>query len=138
MVRQIRVNRTGSLGGDSSYRQYLGYLCFPRAVQRLSELLGWMGAFGLSGYTGNHIAIDPDLGVTMCSGNRCHNRVSTIEPAETPGAGAGPRARGRLRGLTAGRSDQLSIPVSKGWLLHQPVYRELRRRGWLRAGQGED
>lgn len=143
-LREIGVNRTGRLGQDGSYRQYLGYLCFSKsAVQRLSELPSWMGerAFGLSGYTGNHIAIDPDLGVfDIFLGNRCHNRVSVIDPPEDAlpyglspeGAGLVPWPDGRQV------KSSYQYQYQKDRLLHQPVYRELKRRGWLRADQQEE
>lgn len=82
---KIGVNRVGFLNDDGEYRQYLGLLCFSKsAVQYLSEVPEWMtknAAFGLSGYTGNHIAIDPVKGVfDVFLGNKCHNRVTTIVP----------------------------------------------------------
>ena len=61
-------------------------LCFSKSpVARLSEVPSFMGlrAFALAGYTGNHLAIDPDLGVfDLFLGNRCHNRVSLVQPEE--------------------------------------------------------
>ncbi len=86
LLREIGVNRTGHISTDGSYRQFLGYLCFVKSpVQRFSEVPRWMGdrAFGLSGFTGNHIAIDPEAGIfDLFLGNRCHNRVSVIQPPE--------------------------------------------------------
>lgn len=44
-----------------------------------------MGArsIGLSGFTGNHLSIDPDAErFVLFLGNRCHGRVSHIVPPE--------------------------------------------------------
>lgn len=72
---------SASLGG---YTQSLGYLCFAKhPVQRFSEVPAFMSAhtLALSGFTGNHIAIDPVNGwFTILLGNRCHNRVTTVIP----------------------------------------------------------
>lgn len=72
----------GSLGG---YTQSLGYLCFAKhPVQRYSEVPAFMSShtLALSGFTGNHIAIDPVNGwFTILLGNRCHNRVTTVIPS---------------------------------------------------------
>lgn len=87
-LMQMGVNRTG-YNDQRGYRQYLGCLCFAKSpVQRLSELPSWMGthAIGMSGYTGNHFALDPDQGVfDVFLGNRCHNRVSRILPERQAG-----------------------------------------------------
>ncbi|MFQ9446882.1 MAG: serine hydrolase [Christensenellales bacterium] len=86
---EIGVNRTGFSHGDGTYRQYLGYLCFAKhPLQRLSEVPHWMGArsIGLSGFTGNHLSIDPDAErFVLFLGNRCHGRVSHIVPPEVDG-----------------------------------------------------
>ena len=85
MLREMGINRTGCDYGDGTYRQYLGYLCFAKhPYQHLSEVPLWMGthAIGLSGFTGNHLSIDPDAGrFVLFLGNRCHGRVSNIVPS---------------------------------------------------------
>lgn len=136
LLRQIGLNRTGR-AGDGAYRQYMGLICFSKSsVARLSEVPPWMGerAFALSGYTGNHIAIDPELGVfDLFLGNRCHNRLSVVTPAE--GAAA--------LGLHSDGSGEVTWPdgrrvkssfqyvYQKDALLHQPVYGCLQASGWL-------
>ena len=138
-LRLIGLNRTGYLRPNGDYRQFMGLLCFSKSpVQRLSELPSWMGrsAFGLSGYTGNHIAIDPDLGVfDLMLGNRCHNRLSRVSP----------EADERLFGLSADGSglarleDGRKVYAScryvylKDALFHRPVYVRLCEKGKLKC-----
>lgn len=135
MLLEIGKNRTGRTGGP--YRQYLGYLCFSKsAVQHLSEVPSWMGerAFGQAGYTGNHLAIDPELGVfDLLLGNRCHMRVSAIEPENLAedlglsrdGVGSVP--------WPDGRSVRSSVRYvyQKDNLIHMPVLRRLKELGWV-------
>ncbi len=137
LLSLIGLNRTGYSKVSGAYRQYMGLLCFSKSsVQRLSELPSWMGrqSFGLSGYTGNHIAIDPDLGVfDILLGNRCHNRVSKILPVgdekkhhlALDGSGIIPWPDGRM----VNSSNQ--YVYLKDELIHQPVYQLLFERGWL-------
>ncbi len=135
MLLEIGKNRTGRHHGR--YRQYLGYLCFAKsAVPRLSEVPPWMGerAFGLSGYTGNHLAIDPELGVfDLLLGNRCHMRVSMIEPQEQGDRlGLSPEGAG-LIDWPDGRRVQSSwrYVYQKDALIHLPVYERMRALGWV-------
>lgn len=138
MLMEIGRDRTGRPGNDGRpYRQYLGYLCFSKsAVQRVSEVPVWMGkhAFAVSGYTGNHLAVDPELGVfDLFLGNRCHNRVSVIEPAEAaPSLGLSPTYAG-LVPWPDGRQVRSSFRYihRKDDLLHRPVRDELLARGWM-------
>ncbi|HPA60686.1 MAG TPA: serine hydrolase domain-containing protein [Clostridia bacterium] len=137
-LRSIGVNRTGYLLGDGSYRQFLGLLCFSKSpVQMKSEVPEWMGlrAFGLAGYTGNHLAIDPDSGVfDLLLGNRCHNRVSQFTPeAAAEGLGIEADGSGSLK-WPDGRLVRSSFRFihQKDRLIHAPVYACLRARGWLR------
>lgn len=137
-LRSIGVNRTGYLLGDGSYRQFLGLLCFSKSpVQMKSEVPEWMGlrAFGLAGYTGNHLAIDPDSGVfDLLLGNRCHNRVSQFTPeAAAEGLGIEADGSGVLK-WPDGRLVRSSFRFihQKDRLVHAPVYACLRARGWLR------
>lgn len=137
LLLQLGRNRTGQFGQGQRYRQYLGYLCFAKSAdQHLSELPPWMDqrSFGFSGYTGNHIAIDPErMAFDIFLGNRCHNRLSMIEPrsdaARYPLADDG---AGQLR-WPDGRSVQSSFlyQYQKDRLLHQPVEQELLQRGWM-------
>lgn len=139
-LRSIGLNRTGHLQTDGTYRQYMGLLCFSKsAVPRLSEVPMWMGkrAFGLSGYTGNHIAVDPDLDAfDILLGNRCHNRVSAVAP----------ESEARALGLAEDGSGAVAWPDGrtvwsshkyvylKDRLIHEPVYRRLKQLQWLPTG----
>jgi CubicO group peptidase (beta-lactamase class C family) len=136
VLRQVGKNRTGhSLPGD--YRQYLGQLCFSKSpVKKLSEVPSFMGerAFALSGYTGNHLAIDPDLGVfDLFLGNRCHFRLSQVKPEKAEA----------FLGLSDSGAGQVNWPggyqvkssvryvYQKDSLLHAPVLACLHARGWI-------
>lgn len=132
---EIGKNRTGTTAGR--YRQYLGYLCFAKsAVRRLSEVPPWMGerALGLSGYTGNHLAIDPELGAfDLLLGNRCHMRVSAIEPPEAAEAfGLSKEGAGLIR-WPDGRLVYSSFRYvyQKDNLIHLPAYEGMRALGWI-------
>lgn len=136
-LMQLGQNRTGRMGPP--YRQYLGLLVFAKSpVQKLSEVPGWMGdrAFGISGYTGNHIAVDPQLGVfDVFLGNRCHNRVSIVEPEEDAAAlGLDAQGVGRIQ-WTDERRVRSSVHYyrQKDRLLHAPVRKEMIMKGWLPA-----
>lgn len=138
LVRKIGVNQTGYKTSTGEYRQFLGWLCFSKSpVSRLSEVPGFMGlrAFGLSGYTGNHLAIDPDAGVfDLLLGNRCHHRLSVIEPAqEAESLGLRPDGSGEV----VWEKDQkvkssFHYVYQKDALIHEPVRACLKARGWLR------
>lgn len=137
-VLEIGVNRTG-IHEKGRYRQYLGYLCFAKSpVQRLSELPSWMDhrSFGISGYTGNHIAIDPEADVfDIFLGNRCHNRVSKIVPEEDI-AKTGLATTGEGQVVWP---DGRQVPSSclyifrKDAMLHRPVYDCLIDNGWMKG-----
>ncbi len=137
MLRQIGVNRTGFPYPDGTHRQYLGYLCFSKHPnQYLSEIPSWMSsrAFGLSGFTGNHLSIDPESQCfVLFLGNRCHHRVSRIVPAENA-ASLGLDARGV--GIIRWPDGQL-VPSSSQYVhfkdeyLHAPIEKRLRALGWL-------
>ncbi len=138
-LREIGINRTGHVGENGSYRQYLGYLCFVKnPVQHFSEVPLWMSdrSFGLSGFTGNHVAIDPDLGVfDLFLGNRCHNRLSIIQPREglniaqygltADGAGTVDWDDGRKV-----KSSYLYIH-QKDRKLHEPIREHMQLLGWI-------
>ena len=136
MLLEIGRNRTGRAGGGR-YRQYLGYLCFSKSsIQRFSEVPAWMGesAFGQAGYTGNHLAIDPQMGVfDLLLGNRCHMRVSAVEPGEqAEGLGLSLEGAGSVT-WPDGRRVMSSFRYvhQKDRLIHDPVLRRIRELGWL-------
>lgn len=138
-LSMIGLNRTGHLKTDGEYRQYMGFLCFSKsAVPRLSEVPLWMGkhAFALSGYTGNHIAIDPDAGVfDLLLGNRCHNRLSTVLPDQDVrrldlnqnGSGAVKWPDGRRV------YSSYKYVYLKDRLIHEPVFQRMKALGWIDA-----
>ena len=141
-LKGIGVNRTGYLTSSGEYRQFLGMLCFSKSpVARLSEVPSWMGlrAFALAGYTGNHLAIDPDLGVfDLFLGNRCHNRVSQVQPEKQAaslglseeGEGFVPWPDGRLV------KSSFRYIHQKDRMLHAPVLDCLKARGWAGESVG--
>ena len=85
-LREMSINRTGHLLPDGSYTQYLGYQCYLRhPCQYFSEIPAYMGgrAFGIGGFTGNHVSVDPESGVfVVFLGNRVRNRLTTLLPEE--------------------------------------------------------
>ena len=136
---EIGTNRTGCDYGDGTYRQYLGYLCFTKHPdQYLSEVPEWMGAhaFGLSGFTGNHISIDPEARrFVLFLGNRCHARVSNIQAADGETLshfGLSERGVGHVLW-----PDGRSVPSSARYVhfkdeyLHAPIRQKMQHLGWL-------
>lgn len=139
LLREIGKNRTGFPYGDGTHRQYLGYLCFSKHPnQHLSEVPAWMGenSVGLSGFTGNHLSLDPDRRrFVLFLGNRCHMRVSHIAPPEGGSLGNyGLDARGV--GLVRWPDGRL-VPSSAKYVyfkderLHAPIQARMRALGWL-------
>ena len=135
----IGTNYTGIDYGDGTHRQYLGLLCFTKHPnQMLSEVPAWMkpGAFGLSGFTGNHLSIDP---VAQCFvlflGNRCHNRVSNIQPAsEQTLSDYGLQENGTGYILWPdGRqvTSSARYVYFKDEKLNNPIYHRMQKLGWV-------
>lgn len=136
---EIATNRTGRYNEDGTYRQPLGFLCFTRhPLQRLSEVPAHMGthALGISGFTGNHLVIDPELDCfEVFLGNRCHGRVSHITPPQgielshygldDIGAGLVPWPDGRMVPSSA------KYVYQKDACLHEPIVQRMHRLGWL-------
>ena len=85
-LREIAVNRTGRRREDGTYTQYLGLQCYVRhPVQYWSEMPAYMGrrAFGIGGFAGNHVSMDPEHGLfTVFLGNRVLNRLTVLVPEE--------------------------------------------------------
>ena len=138
-LRYMGTNRTGEVYPDGTYRQYLGCLCFSKhPVQRLSEVPTWMGphTIGLSGFTGNHLAIDPDSGTfVFYLGNRVHHRLTRILPLVEDAyeaVGLSPDGTGILQG-----PDGFPTPSSvryvyfKDQCLGNPIGDRMRDLGWL-------
>ena len=70
----------------ASWSQFLGVCCYVRhPVQYYSEIPVYMGhrAFGIGGFTGNHLSIDPERNLfTVFLGNRVKNRLTTLLPED--------------------------------------------------------
>lgn len=85
-LREIAVNRTGRKRPDGTYTQYLGLQCYVRHPEQYhSEIPVYMGrnAFGIGGFTGNHVSMDPERGLfTVFLGNRVRNRLTVLVPEE--------------------------------------------------------
>lgn len=138
-LREIATNRTGKYNADGTYRQPLGFLCFTRhPLQRLSEVPAHMGAhaLGISGFTGNHLVLDPELDCfEVFLGNRCHARVSHITPPDGKeltdygldeiGAGLVAWPDGRLVPTSA------KYVYQKDACLHEPIVQRMHTLGWL-------
>ena len=134
----IGQNRTGRPNPDGTHRQYLGYLCFAKHPdQYLSEVPEWMGegSIGLSGFTGNHLSLDPLRGrFVLFLGNRCHARLSHIapRPESTLPYGLAGDGTGLYRW-----PDGHEVPSSVRYVhfkdarLHTPIAARMRELGWL-------
>ena len=85
-LREMAVNRTGRKRPDGTHTQYLGLQCYVRhPEQYYSEIPEYMGqsAFGIGGFTGNHVSVDPARGLfTMFLGNRVKNRLTVLIPED--------------------------------------------------------
>ena len=83
-LREMAVNRTGKLLPNGIHTQYLGYQCYVRHPEQYwSEIPVYMGmqAFGIGGFTGNHLSVDPEHGLfTVFLGNRVKNRLTVLVP----------------------------------------------------------
>ena len=85
-LKEMTVNRTGRRLEDGSWTQFLGYQCYLRHPdQYYSEIPAYMGAraFGIGGFTGNHVSVDPEKDVfVIFLGNRVHNRLTVLLPED--------------------------------------------------------
>lgn len=83
-LRDMARNRTGHRRQDGGWTQHLGLLCYVRHPDQYhSEVPVYMSgsAVALSGFAGNHIAVDPELGVfEFYLGSRVMDRLSTLVP----------------------------------------------------------
>ena len=85
-LRETAANRTGRRLQDGTYTQYLGLQCYvSHPEQYHSEIPVYMGrnAFGIGGFTGNHVSMDPERDLfTVFLGNRVKNRLTVLLPEE--------------------------------------------------------
>ena len=85
-LAEMARNRTGFRRNDGGWTQHLGLLCYVRhPVQYHSEVPVYMGdrALALSGFAGNHLAIDPERGIfEFYLGSRVLNRLTVLLPEE--------------------------------------------------------
>ncbi len=85
-LRMMVDNHASHLKGNDTYSQSLGCQCYVHHPdQHFSEVPTFMSdaAIGLSGFTGNHLAIDPKLGIfEFYLGSRVLNRITVIIPKD--------------------------------------------------------
>ena len=83
-LRAMARNRTGRRKADGTWTQFLGSQCYVRHPEQYhSEVPAYMTtqAIGLSGFTGHHLSIDPELGLfTLYLGDRVLDRLSVLIP----------------------------------------------------------
>jgi len=83
-LRDMAKRRTGFVRPDGSCQQYLGAQCYIRhPIQTFSEVPGYMSdqAVAWSGFTGNHMSLDPARGIfVLALGNRVRNRLTVLLP----------------------------------------------------------
>ncbi len=83
-LRLMAENHVGRPLPGGGYSQYLGCLCYVRHPdQHFSETPAFMSdsAIGLSGFSGNHLGLDPEQGVfEFYLGSRVMNRLSVLLP----------------------------------------------------------
>ena len=88
-LRSMARNRTGRRRDDGTWTQFLGSQCYIRHPdQYYSEIPVYESdqAIGVSGFTGHHLSVDPELGVfALFLGNRVLNRLTVLipEPGKT-------------------------------------------------------
>lgn len=77
-------NRTGRHLPDGGWTQFLGSQCYVKHPRQYdSEIPIYMSdqAIGLSGFTGHHLAVDPQRGIfTLFLGSRVMNRLTVLIP----------------------------------------------------------
>ena len=85
-IRQMGINRTGKQLEDGTWSQFLGYQCYVRHPdQYFSEIPAYESesAFGIGGFTGNHISIDPEKRIfVIFLGNRVYDRLTVLIPED--------------------------------------------------------
>ena len=132
-------NRTGMPYADGTHRQYLGMMCHVKHPdQYYSEVPRWMSgrSFGLSGFTGHHLSLDPVRGCfVLFLGSRCHMRLSRLvpPPGREPGDyGLAPDGSGAVPWPDGRRvfSSASWVHFKDEWL-HAPVEARMRERKWI-------
>lgn len=83
-LRDMARNRTGRPLPEGGWTKFLGLQCFVKHPdQYYSEIPVYMGdaAFGCGGFTGCHLAIDPERGIfDLYLGNRVARRLTVLVP----------------------------------------------------------
>ena len=142
ILRLMARNRTGRPLPEGGYTQYLGCQCYVKhPVQYFSEIPPYMSdrAVGLSGFTGNHVSMDPETGVfALFLGNRVLNRLSVLVPEKgltRADYGLAEDGSGQVRWMD-GEAVYSSVDYvhQKDAKLHAPIASLLRLPAWRRAG----
>ena len=85
-LARMAVNRTGRRMSDGTWSQFLGIQCYVKHPdQYFSEIPASMSdaAFGIGGFTGNHMSLDPARGrFRIMLGNRVRDRVTVLLPGD--------------------------------------------------------
>lgn len=85
-ISLMGTNRTGRRMEDGTWSQFLGYQCYVRhPEQYFSEIPVYESdrAFGIGGFTGNHMSIDPEKGIFVIQlGNRVYDRLTVLIPED--------------------------------------------------------
>lgn len=132
-LQYLMTNRTGRLLPDGTHTQYLGAQVHLRhPVQYHSEVPPYMGnqAFGLSGFTGNHLSLDVERGIfVLFLGNRVLHRLTTFLPLpgeSLAGLGLNPDGTG-MATLPNGQQVYSSVDWvhQKDHRLHEPIRQEM-------------
>lgn len=134
-------NRTGRKLEEGVYTQYLGSQCYVKHPQQYySEIPVYMSdqAIGLSGFTGHHLAVDPERGIfTLFLGNRVMNRLTVLVPesGSVSDYGLRPDGVGQIR-WPDGRMVDSSVNYvhQKDEHLHRVIQSVLGLERWSRAG----
>ncbi len=141
-LRKMARNRLGCRLPDGRYTQYLGSQCYVKHPQQyFSEIPLYMSdqAIGLSGFTGNHVAIDPEVGVfSLMLGNRVLNRLTVLVPEEgrtLTDYGLAPDGSGQFL-WPDGTQVYSSVDYvhQKDAHVHQAIARTLGLSTWRKAG----
>lgn len=85
-LKEMGTNRTGRKLEDGTWSQFLGYQCYVRHPdQYFSEIPVYESdsAFGIGGFTGNHLSVDPEKKIfAIFLGNRVYDRLTVLIPED--------------------------------------------------------